>query len=777
MYSTLSRTRVSAPVAHHYRALLALALLSPLAPLHAAGLGGYEVQSALGQPLRMVVQITTRADEVVEPGCFRLNPYTVASDGLPQLTGAQVTLEKRGNQQRLIVTSARAILDPIVRVSIDVGCDTTLRRDLTLLLDPLPAIETQAQTSEPVRPAVAPAAAATRPASAPPATDESARASDAGAAPGSPGSLDRTPDTTAQPAAASARAPAPARSAAVASAPRAPRALGAARRSELQPAPQRVPAAAERQSAARPRVRPPQAATQASRDRLTISTSGPPLDSYVGAPISPRLTLSTSMADRTGQPPLSEAALAILRQKQARLKSTPNEEDIPSLEAELVVLQKRTAEMRSQLDAVVAQLASLQSAPSALAGAAAAAVQPPVGASTVAATPVRALPPEPPGGSWSLTDPRLPLFAALGGLLLLLIVVFGLWLRRERSYGRQLKRWNKSPYVPVTAPAPPPRASPGADAGRFERAASAAERAPPQESYAFSPFSSAHAARDVGVSDLAQATEKASVFATLGRPEQAIDVLRDHIDHEPKPSPMAWLMLLDLYRQTGRRSDFDAVSQRFHVEFNTETPAWVQPSPADDPGLAAFPWIVEKIRGYWANQPGRAYIEELLYDNRGGSRIGFSLATFRDLLLLHGLIEQHLLALEAPAAIDPESGERMDPPPPAPPPHLAKLWNATPGAEADSAPPAMQQPALQLDVGLLSDASERSALETGYPIIAEAITMRWNQPGVANYLSNLIRTTNENHGPTLSVETISELILLHDVAQELGDPEPNLSLA
>ena len=89
MYSTLSRTRVSALVAHHYRALLALALLSPLAPLHAAGLGGYEVQSALGQPLRMVVQITTRADEVVEPGCFRLNPYTVASDGLPRMFGYQ----------------------------------------------------------------------------------------------------------------------------------------------------------------------------------------------------------------------------------------------------------------------------------------------------------------------------------------------------------------------------------------------------------------------------------------------------------------------------------------------------------------------------------------------------------------------------------------------------------------------------------------------------------------------------------------------------------------
>ena len=69
---------------------------------------------------------------------------------------------------------------------------------------------------------------------------------------------------------------------------------------------------------------------------------------------------------------------------------------------------------------------------------------------------------------------------------------------------------------------------------------------PLPESYAFTPFSAPHAAHQVGVSDLAQATEKASVFVTLGRPEQAIDVLRDHVDHEPKPSPMAWLMLITM---------------------------------------------------------------------------------------------------------------------------------------------------------------------------------------------------------------------------------------
>jgi Tfp pilus assembly protein FimV len=118
---------------------LALSLLLVLPAAHPAGLGGHEVQSALGQPLRMVVQVTARPDETFDANCFKIHPFTVANDGLPQLTSAQVSLDRRGSQPRLVVSSTRPILDPIVRVSIDVGCDTTLRRDLTLLLDPLPS--------------------------------------------------------------------------------------------------------------------------------------------------------------------------------------------------------------------------------------------------------------------------------------------------------------------------------------------------------------------------------------------------------------------------------------------------------------------------------------------------------------------------------------------------------------------------------------------------------------------------------------------------------------
>lgn len=282
------------------------------------------------------------------------------------------------------------------------------------------------------------------------------------------------------------------------------------------------------------------------------------------------------------------------------------------------------------------------------------------------------------------------------------------------------------------------------------------ERPPLPESYAFTPFSTPHAANQLGVSDLAQATEKASVFVTLGRPEQAIDVLRDHIDHEPKPSPMAWLMLVDLYRQTGQRAEFADVAKRFHSMFNAETPQWEQQTGRTDEGLAAFPHLIGQIRRDWPRSDALAFIESLLYDNRGGERIGFSLPAFRDLLLLHSLLEEYLIEAAARGKDDGEETPVRDVP--QPPAHLAKVWASAPG------PAEKREPKLELDVSLLSDSPDCSALERGLPVVADAIVSRWGKPGAADYLTNLIALSKDDRNSDVSSEMMGELLMLQDVA-------------
>lgn len=195
--------------------------------------------------------------------------------------------------------------------------------------------------------------------------------------------------------------------------------------------------------------------------------------------------------------------------------------------------------MRSQLDAAMAQMQSLRESAGTKGTGSAPATQLATVGSAAAATPVSSLPAEAPASRWDWRDPSLLIAVALGLVILLLVAGFAIWLQRARSDSRRAARWNKTPYVPVTAPPPPTSLGTDRDSERMERVTAPSDRPPMPESFAFLPFSAGHAARELSVSDLAQATEKASVFVTLGRPEQAIDVLRDHIDHEPKPSPMA----------------------------------------------------------------------------------------------------------------------------------------------------------------------------------------------------------------------------------------------
>lgn len=851
-------------------AMASLSLIGAPAATHAVTLGGYEVQSALGQTLRLVIQVAARPDEELDANCFRINPFSVAGDGLPQLTAAQVRLERRATDQRLIITSARAITDPIVRVAIDVGCDTTLRREITLLLDPPTGIETLPQVAETRPGGVAIPAPERAPPSSPSSPAASAAARSSGPATGTaragadamaPGAGD---GSSAAGRASSAATPTPAgrpfpRSqtvgpvAQVDGTPRPPRAL---------------PQAGSGPQAARqppPLPRP----SRAPRDRLTISASPLPLESS-GATLIPQLNLATTLGDRN-RGKLSDNALSLLRQKQARLRAAPAGEDLPSLEAELVVLQKRTAEMQRQLDSVMSQMAAMRGVPPPPSSFGS--VTPPLPTPAPAATPaapgvaptipanadvVQATTPQSPieyspGGSWSsvFTDSRLMVALVLGLVLLFLILGFFLWLRRERHDERRAERWNLSAVNPGGAaqaakttsfdrnlrdepPAPgaanvSPAAAGVAGVAATGIAAVAAARGAPElkleqpDGYQFKTYAGNRAAQDLGVSDLAQATEKASVFVTLGRPAQAIDVLRDHIDHEPKSSPMAWLMLLDLYRQTKRNDDFNEVAERFHLEYNAVTPEWSHPvAPLHDTGLAAFPYLVARIRDSWPTIEARSFIEGLLYDNRGGSRIGFSIPAFRDLLLLHSMIDEHLAAMDKHGRIDPINGRILDAPgEPDPPEHLVTIWRTASAerpvyttplpADLVSMPAGMVsmhesmfeqelQPIPEpktdvkhqlkpetrverqrvnlppFDVNAIANSADRSSLEKNFPIIAEALVSRWSQPGLADYLSNLIRSSSDREAG-LTNEALGELILLHDLALEMGDPEPNFSMA
>ncbi|MBK8689304.1 MAG: hypothetical protein IPN24_12935 [Betaproteobacteria bacterium] len=624
----------------------------------ALGLGGIVQQSSLGQPLRLVVELIADPGEDLAADCFRLATSARESDGIPQIGLARVALERSSTGARLVVAGSRPVNDPIVRVALQAGCELTVRRDYTLLMDP-PAIDT------PIPVAVEP----------PPRTEPTPAA----AVPTAP--------------AAAVAAPAKARS-------------GAAR---ARSAP-RTAAPADR-GASTPTAKPVKPRAPKSR----------------AAAAAPRLKLSGAPAAAGG--PVTGAADSVARELQAQ-----NELAL-ALEAETVVLRQRVAELSGMVDRMQQEIAAEAAARRAAEEAA---------KSTPLVVATR----------W--WESNWPIFAAIIGLASL--VAGGLLWRRRR--------------VPIAGGEWPITGLPAdrfAASAQFEPVEGSFTQAGGEPPDARQAAGRPDAGQAVAVSELSQVTEEARVYLALDRPDRAMHVLREHITEQPRSMPAAWLMLLDLYRRHGKEKEFRQLAEEFHLHFNAQTPLWDHFAGNDDAdaGLEAFPHVVAQVVELWGSADCRSYLERLLYDNRQGRRMGFSLTAYDDILSLRQLLEVRL------AEPDRDGVEEAK---------LRAAWSAaqhaiTPAAAPKPAAPAgggrmrasPPAPPMTLDLELDLDdvvAAEppRCCLETDYPALLHELTLAWGQPAAAKLLRDLLAGARRLETP-LSAAAVAELLLLQGLAE------------
>jgi hypothetical protein len=123
-------------------------------PGGAVGLGPVTEQSALGQSLRVVVPVLLSAGEDAGAECFRIAAAEREMDGVPQLAFGRVSLESNASGTRLVITNAKAVNDPVLRLTVQAGCETAVRREYVLLMDP-PPIETPLVAADSARSDVA----------------------------------------------------------------------------------------------------------------------------------------------------------------------------------------------------------------------------------------------------------------------------------------------------------------------------------------------------------------------------------------------------------------------------------------------------------------------------------------------------------------------------------------------------------------------------------------------------------------------------------------------
>ena len=663
-----SRSRLA--IGSAARRVLAFGIATLSTTAFALSFGGEQVMSYLGQPLRLAIPLLGATGDSLEARCFRVVTPS-RNDGLAVISQARVELQTTSNPPLLIIRSNRVVDDPVVRVSVEAGCDTSIRRDYTLLLDPPPL-----QPAETVRyaPVLTP----------PVASGTSVNLNDvvpppSSAMKGTTGAADR----------AERRERARARAAAAKATAR-PASSGAQRS---------VPKSSANVDTSL-RIDPKSAETQADRLRVRDgSGAGGAVvaDASLAALAVPRLKIASDLPSFEPSPQgaarvTDELQAAIASERRARLLSTPIEEDLsPRLEADLVVAKRRLAELQSQLSAA----GLIAKSDAAVAGTGAT-----VGIGAVATPSAKIKVGDAtatPAAGWNWRE-----MLWIPGVLLVLGMVGFLW--RQRSSQRKAQAFSTStasadpptlfdqdvfeatqPAYPLSAASTRVKPRPLSDAALIPTLITPAVAAPSQSTPSTptsvnpllrTPSTTAaereasdrlnnplfhlrDTTRHVDVTELSQVTDEAQVYVDLGRSDQAIEILRDHIETQQseRDSPAAWLMIFDLYRRTNNRAGYDDLAPKFRTHFNGRMPDWDNYGHelALDDGLEAFPHLVAVLQRDWGTPAAREFLEELLYDNRGGSRLGFSLAAYRDILLLLQVHEEFDGEPPAFASIDWES--------------------------------------------------------------------------------------------------------------------------
>lgn len=142
--------------------------------------------------------------------------------------------------------------------------------------------------------------------------------------------------------------------------------------------------------------------------------------------------------------------------------------------------------------------------------------------------------------------------------------------------------------------------------------------------------------------------ELADIMLSFGRVKGAAQALQEYIDCNPQEALQPWIRLMDVYRMAGMRAEFEAVAQNLNRNFNVAVQRWEDepgkpPPPAEGEmvdgrqrpqSLEDMPHIMDSIIELWPSPDIVEYLHQLLRDNRGGQRLGFALSTVEEILFL-----------------------------------------------------------------------------------------------------------------------------------------------
>ncbi len=152
------------------------------------------------------------------------------------------------------------------------------------------------------------------------------------------------------------------------------------------------------------------------------------------------------------------------------------------------------------------------------------------------------------------------------------------------------------------------------------------------------------AAATTVVEEHKSAVELADIMISFGRVQGAAETLAEFIRGNPREAVTPWLKLLEVYRAAGLRGEFETIAGELNKTFNVTAVNWdnYQTLRAASTSLEDLPHIAETLQRSWRTTACQRYLQQLLRDNRDGTRVGFPFTVIDEILTLSAILEEEL---------------------------------------------------------------------------------------------------------------------------------------
>jgi hypothetical protein len=134
--------------------------------------------------------------------------------------------------------------------------------------------------------------------------------------------------------------------------------------------------------------------------------------------------------------------------------------------------------------------------------------------------------------------------------------------------------------------------------------------------------------------------DHADVFLSHGRTSLAIQLLQNHLIEHPKKSVTEWLFLLDLLAKENMQAMYEQTALECKEHFNIRIAAFTNDEGSAKQRLEDFPRLIAGLEDVWGTPAAQVYLDDLIYNSRLETRVGFEKTVLEELLLLKNVVHE-----------------------------------------------------------------------------------------------------------------------------------------